>query len=379
MRQNPDILKPEFMMLKIQQLLGMYHLGLLTSVMSLLQGLVKLGEPSQYQQFLPRVIDVLYSMVVDYKQTQTTKHYEYFGVPNPWLQIKLIGFLTHFPIPTDEFQREKWEAIVKKLLHEQKISTPDETSRTLTAKNAVLMEVFGLVVKMDTPIELKRSMFILSEFMSSNSKCLGKIACHRLHFMLQATSGMIQFAAPHYKKIFSIIDLPCCDRTTKIKIVEIMFVLCSSNMTNEIVQVLLQHLSKNDPHVNSVICERLLILAERAIDSSAQWYVEIVIRLLAICGSYVPESNVQRFIQVVLGDQNLHEFASIMITKFGCDVKTAPSDSFTLTSSLILRSCGAIVADKEGSRYVKSIFLLLLLLLLIVFILVLLNNLNVLL
>lgn len=345
------------MLLKVRQLLGMYHLGVLTSVTSLLLGLIQLsGDYERYEQFIPRIIEILENMILSYVSSSKMAHYEYFGVPNPWLQINLLRFLSYFPVPGDDKLQKTWISIVKHLLFEQRIATPDESSRYITAKNAVLVEVFPLAVKLGTPEFLKQTMFLISEFLGSNSNSLVLIAIEKLHHALQLSNDMITYAAPHHKKILSLIGN--YGHTIDVKIVEILFYLCASEGTNDIVQGLLGLLTQRDQTNNRLtfadlaptISERLLILAERGMDANAQWYAEIVIRVLSVAGSFINDGTIKKFIETVLNDNYIQAFASTLLIQFSSAKDSTPNDSLTLSSSIILRHCGQLVVEYPQTK-----------------------------
>jgi AP-2 complex subunit alpha len=69
------------------------HLGVLTSVLSLLHGLASQQTPS-YELLLPHVVHILSLLVM---KKQASREYLYYQTPSPWLQIKLLKYLQLYP------------------------------------------------------------------------------------------------------------------------------------------------------------------------------------------------------------------------------------------------------------------------------------------
>eukprot|EP00970_Alexandrium_tamarense_P006803 scaffold1194_cov189-Alexandrium_tamarense.AAC.10 len=92
-RTSPNLISGREFAPHIGQLLQETHLGVLTSVMSLLNGLA-LQQTDDYEILIPHVVHIL-SLLVMKKACE--KEYGYYNTPSPWLQIKLLKFLQYYP------------------------------------------------------------------------------------------------------------------------------------------------------------------------------------------------------------------------------------------------------------------------------------------
>ena len=351
-RQHYDLVPPEFLTVKLQQLLNFFHLGLLTSVITLLMGMVQIADDLlPFADFVPKVLEILHQMVIGYVPSAKTLHYEYFGVPNPWLQVTLLRFLAQFPIPEDESLRLRWVAIVTHLLNEKRVQTQDETSRYLTAKNSVLMEVFTLAAKLGTELELQQTMTLIKEFFEAESSTLKILALLKLDKLLKINKNLAKYAAQHYKLIKTFLSAP--DRAVRIKTIEILSNICGSENTNEIVQEFLKILTVSTDHsLFPVIVTKLISLAESSAVHNARWYVEVVIRVITLAGELVPEPNISNLISVVRSDESLQDHAVRLLIQFTSDPNSIKhSDSLTILAAILIRFYGAKVASESGCGY----------------------------
>ena len=88
-RTSPNLISGREFAPHIGNLLQDKHLGVLTSVMNLLNGLAS-QHSADYESLIPNVVHIM-SLLVMKKQCE--REYLYYRTPSPWLQIKLLKFL----------------------------------------------------------------------------------------------------------------------------------------------------------------------------------------------------------------------------------------------------------------------------------------------
>ena len=124
----------------ISAMLDQKSLGFLSAAVSLLNGVVYLSEPTGFEECVPKLIRILYRLIIDKNYTQD---YLYYGTPNPWLLVKCLKGLQNFPPPDEE----------KHLLHINevltKIVTKTEVTKSVNKNNSdygVLFEAINLII-----------------------------------------------------------------------------------------------------------------------------------------------------------------------------------------------------------------------------------------
>jgi len=162
-RKYPELISSEVWSERILTLLDESDYGILTSAMSLLIGLAN-DNPKGYEGAVKKVIWVLTKVVIN---RDYTKDYVYYNMPNPWLQVKLLRFLSYYDPPEDRTARSRLYEILKKIL-----SNADEakgqSQNHKNALNAVLFEAIDLVVQLDDDRDLiRQAISLLGRFISS--------------------------------------------------------------------------------------------------------------------------------------------------------------------------------------------------------------------
>jgi AP-2 complex subunit alpha len=77
-----------------------------------------------------------------------TKDYVYYNIANPWLQVKLLRFLSFYGPPEDSTTRTKLYEILNRILSSADVAK-GQTINHKNALNAVLFEAIDLVVHLD--------------------------------------------------------------------------------------------------------------------------------------------------------------------------------------------------------------------------------------
>jgi AP-2 complex subunit alpha len=111
-RKYPDIMAAESWAPRVLNLLEDKHLGVVTSVLSLLLGLVA-RDRNGYEEAVPKAIRLLGKLVL---AKECDKDYTYYKTPSPWVQVKLLRLLQHFPPPKDKQLRERLDEVIMNIL-----------------------------------------------------------------------------------------------------------------------------------------------------------------------------------------------------------------------------------------------------------------------
>jgi AP-2 complex subunit alpha len=72
----------------------------------------------------------------------------YYNIANPWLQVKLLRFLSYYPPSEDKVTYSKLNEILKRILSSADVAK-GQTVNHKNALNAVLFEAIDLVIQLD--------------------------------------------------------------------------------------------------------------------------------------------------------------------------------------------------------------------------------------
>ena len=135
-RTNPDCLVLEDWMKRLGKLLEDRDLGVVTSVMSLMLGLVS-SNPPYFEPLVPYVISILNRLVIS---RSCSADYLYYRTPSPWLQVKCLRLLQYYKMPNDN---ELLNEILGNILIRTEVS---ESLNKSNADHSILFEAINLVI-----------------------------------------------------------------------------------------------------------------------------------------------------------------------------------------------------------------------------------------
>jgi len=146
-RSNPEVLVAESWADKMLQLLDERDIGVLTGVVTLLVSLVA-ANPVGYENCIPKVVKVLDRLI---SNQDVPPEYTYYGLPSPWLQVKIMRVLQYYPPPEDRaVQRTLLSVLQRVLMGTEVVKIVNKNN----AAHAVLFEALGLVMHLDGEHEL---------------------------------------------------------------------------------------------------------------------------------------------------------------------------------------------------------------------------------
>ncbi|CAM9880160.1 unnamed protein product, partial [Phaeothamnion confervicola] len=257
-RETPDAVSHAEWSDRVAALLEEKHLGVVTSVMSLLLGFAG-RSPAEYENLAPHVIHLLTRLVV-HKITCGTS-YRYYGTPSPWLQVKLLKFLQLYPPPPDATQRDMLVKALEEILDKTEVS--DSVNKS-NADHATLFEAINLIIHhgRDSEPELRaKAMTLLGRFIAVQEpnirRYLGLETMSRLA-RLEGNGGIKKHQATVMK---SLKDADVSLRRRRA--LDLLFVMTDRSNATEIVENLMEHLVTSDEAVREEMVLKTAILAEK--------------------------------------------------------------------------------------------------------------------
>mmetsp|Transcript_38800 Transcript_38800/g.71151 ORF Transcript_38800/g.71151 Transcript_38800/m.71151 type:complete len:1041 (+) Transcript_38800:235-3357(+) len=347
-RTSPNLVSGREFAPHIGELLQDKHLGVLTSLMSLLNGLAS-QHATDYESLIPHVVHILSLLVM---KKQCAREYLYYKTPSPWLQIKLLKFLQQYPNAVEGHDIgmdasgyvSQLINVVSKILMETDVS---ESINKSNADHAVLFESVNLIVAWGTtcPVTMREgAMKLLGKFISvrePNIRYLGLMTMAKL----AQIEGSVEGAKKHQATV--LVSLKDADISVRRRALDLLFVICDTDNAERIVDELVAHLVVADASIREEMVLKIAILAEKYA-TDLRWYVDTILKLISISGDYVSDSIWHRVVQIVTnhpqGDLQGYAAATLFVS-------VSPHRCHETTVSVaayVLGEFGFLIAERPG-------------------------------
>ena len=347
-RTSPNLISGREFAPHIGLLLQDPHLGVVTSVMSLLNGLAS-QHTDAYESLIPHAVHVLSLLVM---KKECAREYLYYRTPSPWLQIKLLKFLQLYPnaveghdidMGGDEHVNQLVNVVLK-ILTETDVSDSINKSN---ADHAILFEAVNLIVTWGTtcPIALREgAMRLLGKFISvrePNIRYLGLMTMAKL----AQIEGSVAGAKQHQATV--LVSLKDADISVRRRALDLLFVICDTDNADRIVDELVAHLVVADASIREEMVLKIAILAEKYA-TDLRWYVDTILKLISISGDYVSDAIWHRVVQIVTnhpqGDLQSYSAATLFVA-------VSPQRCHETTvrvAAYMLGEFGFLIAERPG-------------------------------
>ena len=348
-RTSPNLISGREFAPQIGELLRESHLGVLTSVLSLLNGLA-LQQTPDYEPLIPHVVHVLSTLVM---KKSCEREYLYYQTPSPWLQIKLLKFLQLYPnavenhdvgMNTGNEHVHQLINVVSKILMETDVSDSINKSN---ADHAVLFEAVDLIVAWgtDCPIVLREgAMKLLGKFISVREPNIRYLGLSTMAKLAQI-EGSVEGAKNHQATV--LVSLKDADISVRRRALDLLFVICDTDNAERIVDELVAHLVVADASIREEMVLKIAILAEKYA-TDLRWYVDTILKLISISGDYVSDPIWHRVVQIVTnhpqGDLQGYAAATLFVA-------VAPircHETTVRVAAYILGEFGFLIAERPG-------------------------------
>jgi len=350
-RTSPNLISGREFSPHMAVLLQESHLGVLTSVLSLLNTLAR-QQTSHYESLIPHVVHILSLLVM--KKGACSREYLYYQTPSPWLQIKLLKFLQLYPNAVefhDMSMNESTNAHVNQLINViSKILTETDVSDSINKSNAdhaILFEAVDLIVAWGTtaPVTLREgAMKLLGKFISVREPNIRYLGLSTMASLAQI-EGSVEGAKNHQATV--LVSLKDADISVRRRALDLLFVICDTDNAERIVDELVAHLVVADAGIREEMVLKIAILAEKYA-TDLRWYVDTILKLISIAGDYVSDPIWHRVVQIVTnhpqGDLQGYAAATLFVA-------VAPircHETTVRVAAYILGEFGFLIAERPG-------------------------------
>ena len=325
-RRDPELLSPPEWVPRIVAALDSRDVGFLTATASLLIGLLESSKVHPVTDWIdclrPSVL-ALSNMV----SNDCPSYYVYYSVPAPWLQVKLLRIIQHFPVSAiDEGLLERIKEILSRVITKSASTPPGSPNRKgktatssssdssdrlnkMNAEKAIFFEAILVMIHFEGKIDpsvRRAAANLLGTFVSSpeaNTRYLGLEAMARLAD--NAVNGDVVLAASEHKLFDKFKNLIAAqmhesDVSIRRQALNLLYVICDKGNWQSIVDELLEVLSaRTDAQMEEELVLKIAILAENNAPDPT-WYIDVVIKMFEYAPDSVGEQVWFRAVQVVV-------------------------------------------------------------------------------
>lgn len=327
---------------RIIHLLNDQHMGVVTAACSLIEALVK-KNPDEYKGCVSLAVSRL-SRIVTASYTDL-QDYTYYFVPAPWLSVKLLRLLQHYPPPEDPGVRGRLNECLDTILNKAQEPPKSKKVQHSNAKNAVLFEAISIIIHSDSePNLLVRACNQLGQFLSHRETNLRYLALETM--CLLATSEFSHEAVKKHQE--TVINALKTERDVSVRqrAVDLLYAMCDRSNAEEIVQEMLNYLETADYSIREEMVLKVAILAEKYAQDYT-WYVDVILNLIRIAGDYVSEEVWYRVIQIVVNREDVQGYAAK--TVFEALQAPACHENMVKVGGYILGEFGNLIAGDSRS------------------------------
>ena len=345
-RKNPDILTPDEWLERQLTLLDEKNMGVQMCAATLLLGIVE-HDAKGYEACVPKIVRNLGTCVLgkDYAH-----EYTYYALPSPWLQTKLLRLLQYFPFPKQQDTREKLVEILKKII------TGTELQKNLNKNNAVhgiFFEAIALVTHYGRHTQLLDvAMNALGRYISIKDANLRYLGFETMARLAESphTGGI---SHKHQKTVLEALN--DSDISIRKRALDLLYNMCDSANSKEIVSQLLQYLMSADYLIREDLVLKIAIMAEKyALDYS--WYIDVILQLIQFAGEFVADDVWYRVIQIVTNHDEVQKYATE--NAFVALTQTQVHEKMVCVAGYLLGEFGHLISDSPEYTAEKQFDLL---------------------
>lgn len=316
--------------------------GVLTGLLSLLLALAQ-DNPKGYIGTMKKAVWLLTKIAIN--KEDSGGNYEYYKMIAPWLQVKLLKYLSLYEAPEDKSSRNRMNEILKKIL-----SSVDEAKGSSVnhknALNAVLFEAIDLVIHLDDDRDLiRQATTLLGRFIStketSNIRYLALEALGHLATLDSETASLVK----KYQDTV-ILALRDPDISIRKRALDLLYGMCDKHNAKGIVTELINYLASADYAIREELVLKIAILAEKYAPNYS-WYVDIILQLITLAGDFVSDDIWFRVIQIITNHEDIQEYAaknSLQAVK-----QSTVHEIGVKVAGYVLGEFGHLIADQNGS------------------------------
>ncbi|KAJ3092583.1 hypothetical protein HK102_005352 [Quaeritorhiza haematococci] len=342
-RKHPDVVPAQDWAGRLVNILDEPDLGVCLASTSLITALAQ-QYPDEYALCAQKAIARLHKIVME---KAYSSEYVYYKVPVPWLQVKLLRLLQYFPPPQEAGLRNRLMTVLQTIINNAQ-DIPKNVQHN-NAQNAVLFEAINLSIHIDSESAIvTQAATLLGRFISSKETNIRYLGLETMAHLAGFAESLDAIKKHQETVIQSLKDK---DISVRRRALDLLYSMCDRSNAKMIVSELLRYLQISDYAIREEMVLKIAILTEK-FASDFQWYVDVVLQLIAIAGDHVSDEVWYRVVQIVTNNEDLHEYATMSIYN---TVKSPSCHENALkVGGYILGEFGHLIANQPGCSPIEQ-------------------------
>ncbi|PIA15420.1 Adaptor protein complex AP-2 alpha subunit [Coemansia reversa NRRL 1564] len=334
LRRFPESVKAQQWAARVIPYMGHRDVGVTLAVTSLVTALAQ-QQGDEMRKASTFAVRRLRSLVLD---GERVADHVYYGVPAPWLQVKLLRLLQYFE-PGE--QRPELLGILRRIIDESQ-EAPRELQQ-MNAQYAVLFEAINLGIHVDVDQGLMHeSALLLGRFITSRETNIRFLGLETMAHLAACIDSLEPI-----KRYQGVIVQSLRDRDVSVRrrALDLLYSMCDVTSAKAIVAELLRHMAIADATLREEMALKVAILTEKFATEYA-WYVDVMMRLVSLAGDHMGDEVWHRIVQVILGNEELQLYAC----RIALQTLRAPvcHESALKVSAYVLGEFGHLIANAPG-------------------------------
>ncbi len=336
-RGDPTILKKHWID-RIISCIDDPEIGVAISAASLVTAIAE-NDTSDCQMCYPITVRKLGKIIND---NNVPEDYFYYNVPAPWLQVKLFRLLQYFDPTSDQNITYLLQQIITTSI--DKNSIPAKNVQQNNSQNSILFEVINLAIHLDLDVtiidKIVKSLATFASSLETNSRYLALDALSHVSTQYGKLVSIKEYL-PNVMKLLRDRDI-----SVRRKALDLVYSCCDNSNIESITSELLKYLQNADFAIREEVVVKIAVLAERYANEY-NWYVNTILKLIAVAGNYVSDDVWERVVQIVVNNENLQPYASKTVLQY----LKAPSchEIMVKVGAYVLGEYGHLIIENEGA------------------------------
>ncbi|KAJ2660046.1 hypothetical protein IW148_003977 [Coemansia sp. RSA 1199] len=344
LRRFPDAAGAHAWAARVIPYMGHRDAGVTLAVTSLATALAQ-QYPDAMRKAAAFAVRRLKSLVLD---GECPTDYMYYTVAAPWLQVKLLRLLQYFPAPESAELRTLLLRILRHIIDAGQ-DAPRELQQ-MNAQYSILFEAIGLGIHLDVDQGLMHeSAALLGRFITSRETNVRYLGLETMAHL----AAYIDSLAP-LKRFQGVITQALRDRDVSVRrrALDLLYSMCDVDNAKPVVGELLRHMGGADLALREEMALKVAILTEKYATEYA-WYIDVMMRLVALAGEHLGDEVWHRIVQVVLGNEELQLYACTIALQ-ALNAPVCHESAFKV-SAYVLGEFGHLIANAPDSAPIDQL------------------------
>lgn len=257
---------------------------------------------NELQPIFPIAIQMLTKIFFEFS---VPLDYTYGRNPVPWLVMKYMRILQYKTTWSSE-EINKITRVIDVCFQKTDLLL---NTKEVHANMMLLFEAINLVIATQlTSQYLARSAAILGGFLSAKQSNVRYLSLETLTRLVSASPEVIPSLDKHRQTLF--LALRDADNSIRRRTLSLLYVLCTQDSAEEIVQELLNYLKFADISMREPLCLKIAVLAESFMTDLA-WYVDVILQLITLAGDECNDGVWHRVVQVISMNNQYQRYATL--------------------------------------------------------------------